>query len=224
MRDSAIRRWRRWLKIIRGEVVHVAHQRRVFREIAEMFRKNPALSQADPTIWLWLLENYAVTAAVAVRRQADFDRRRPVVSLYTLFTEIAQNPEVLNRRWFVRKYVRARPVMTQDHWREAGQRDFDKFAASRRSTRVSARKVVSDRRSLRRLEARVRHYVNKRIAHRALRGYRGPATFADLDAAIDELGRLLGRSWLLLNQAAMVNIEPAIQGDWLAPTQVPWKT
>lgn len=217
-----IRRWKRWLEIIYVEIVELSHQRRVFREISTMFEQNPALRQADPTIWQWLAENYAAATAVAVRRQADYSPRKPVASLYSLLTEIAEHPEVVTREWFVRQYVRNSPAMTRDHWRRAGEHDFDRFAANHRSKRISSRKVLSDRRRLRRAEARVRHYVNKRIAHRALRGYRGPATFADLNAAIDELGRLLARYRLLLDQGGMVDVEPIIQGDWLAAARVPW--
>lgn len=71
MPSTLIRRWKRWLKIINRDIVGLAHQRRIFREIAEMFRTNPALQQSDATVWLWLAENYASTAAVGVRRQAD---------------------------------------------------------------------------------------------------------------------------------------------------------
>ena len=60
--------------------------------------------------------------------------------------------------------------------------------------------------------------------HRALERYRGAATFADLNTAIDELGHLLARYWLLLNQGGMVSVEPVIQEDWEAALRVPWKT
>ena len=106
MPPGTIRRWKRWLRIIYGEIVNLAHQRRLFREIAEMFRTNPALQQGEGTVWQWLAENYSTTAAVAVRRQADRSRRRPVASLENLLTEIAENPGVLTRRWFVSQYVR----------------------------------------------------------------------------------------------------------------------
>lgn len=218
-----IRRWKRWLEVIHRDIVELSHNRRLFREIAGMFEKKPALRDADPTVWLWLAENYAVTAAVAVRRQADYNPRKPVVSLYTLLTEIAANPGALTRRWFVRQYGRGRPAVAREDYRDRGNHDFDSFAG-RRSQRILPRRVLADRRRLRRLEVRVRHYVNKRIAHRALRGYRGPATFADLDGAIDELGRLLAKYWLLLNQGAMLGVEPVIQGDWEAAVRVPWAT
>jgi hypothetical protein len=217
-----IRRWKRWLKIINRDIVGLSHQRRIFREIAEIFRTNPTLRQSDGTIWLWLAENYASTASVGVRRQADRSGRRPVVSLERLLTEIAANPGVLTREWFVRQYVRGKPSIVRRRFRRMGEHDFNNFAGST-SKRISARRVLSDRRRLRRAAARVGHYVNKRIAHRALRGYRGPATFADLNAAIDELGRLLQRYSLLLKQAGVISVEPVIQGDWEAVLRVPWK-
>jgi HEPN superfamily AbiU2-like protein len=218
-----VRRWKRWLEIIRNEIVEMSHKRRVFEVIAEAFETNPALQQNGGTVWLWLAENYASTAAVAVRRQADRSRARPVVSLERLLTEIAANPGALTREWFVRQYVRGRPAMTREDFRERGERDFDGFAG-RRAKRVSPRRIRSDRAKLRRAAARLRHYVNKRIAHRALRGYSRAATYGDLNGAIDELGRLLARYWLLLNQGGMVSVEPVIQEDWESALRVPWKT
>lgn len=181
-RARLIRRWKRRLRIIWREIVELSHQRRLFRAIAEMFQTNPALQQSDGTVWVWLAEDYATTAAVAVRRQADRGDRsgkRPVVSLECLLSEIAANPGVLTREWFVRQYVRGKPAITRMDFQRMGERDFDNFA-SRTFKQISVSKVLSDRMRLRRAAARLRHYVNKRIAHRALRGYRGPATFADL--------------------------------------------
>ncbi len=217
-----VRRWKRWLTIIRDEIWELSHKRRVFQTIAEAFQTNPVLQQSGGTLWLWLAENYTSTAAVAVRRQADRSVRRPVVSFERLLTEIADNPGVLTREWFVRQYVRGQPAMTRGDFQRRGEHDFESFAG-RGAKRISPRRVLSDRRRLRRVAARVGHYVNKRIAHRARRGYRGPATFADLNAAIDELGRLLARYWLLLNQGGMVSVEPVIQEDWEAALRVPWK-
>lgn len=214
-----IRRWKRWLKIINRDIVGLSHQRRIFREIAVMFQTNPTL-QIDGTVWHWLAANYASTAAVGVRRQAD--RRRDVISLERLLTEIAGNQGVLTRAWFVSQYGRDRPLTQRRDFQRFGERDFNKFAGPT-SPRISKSRILSDRRKLRRAAARVRHYVNKRLAHRALRGYRGPATFEDLNAAIDVLGRLLQRYSLLLNQAGMISIEPVIQGNWEAIFRVPWK-
>ncbi len=220
--SALIRRWKQWLNTINRDIVGLAHQRRIFREIAEMFRANPTLQQSDGTVWEWLAENYATTAAVGVRRQADRSSRRPVISLERLLTEIAANPGVLTREWFVRQYVQDRPPIARRDFQRMGERGFNNFAGPT-SKRISARRVLSDRQKLRTAAARVTHYVNKRLAHRARRGYRGPATFADLSAAIDELGRLLQRYQLLVNQAAMGFVEPVIQGDWEAVFRVPWK-
>src|SRR2546426_77528 len=115
-----IRRWKRWLKIIYYDIVDLSHKRHLFREMAEMFQTNPALEQGG-VVLSWLAENYAVGAAVAVRRQVDRGGRRPVVSFEGLLTEIADNPGVLTRQWFVRRYVRGRPAMTRGHFQEVGE-------------------------------------------------------------------------------------------------------
>jgi hypothetical protein len=219
---APIRRWKRWLRIIERDIVTLFHQRHIFREIAEMFRNNAVLRQSGGTVWLWLAKIYTTTAAVGVRRQADRSRRRPVVSLERLLTDVIENPRALGREWFVRQYVWGKPPIARSGFRRMAERDFNKFAGSI-SNQISTGRLRSDRRRLRSAAARVGHYVNKRVAHRALRGYRGPARFADLDAAIDELGRLLQRCQLLINQAGMFAVEPVIQDDWEAIFRVPWK-
>lgn len=214
-----IRRWKRWLKTINNDIVSLNHQRHIFREIAESFRTKLAL-QTDATVWNWLAGNYATTTAVGVRRQID--RRKDVISLERLLTEIAENPAVLTRSWFERQYVRGKPPLQRASYQKMAERDFQRFAG-RSAKQISARMVVADRAKLRKTAARLRHYVNKRVAHRARSGYRGPATFADLNAAVDELASLLQKYSLLLNQAGMISVEPVIQGDWEAVLRVPWK-
>lgn len=216
---SLIRRWKRWLKTINDDIVSLNHLRHIFREIAESFRTKPAL-QTDDTVWHWLAGNYATTMAVGVRRQAD--RRSDVISLERLLTEIAGNPFVLTRAWFERQYVRGKPTIQRWGFQRMAERDFRQFAG-RSAKQISARRVLGDRAKLRKTAVRLRHYVNKRVAHRARRGYRGPATFTDLNAAVDELARLLRKYSLLLNQAGMLGVEPVIQGDWEAVLRVPWK-
>ncbi len=90
-----VRRWKRWLRIIRDEIWELSHKRGVFQVIAEAFQTNPVLQQSGGTLWLWLAENYASTAAVAVRRQADRGGRRPVASFESLLSEIAASPGTL---------------------------------------------------------------------------------------------------------------------------------
>jgi hypothetical protein len=68
----------------------------------------------------------------------------------------------------------------------------------------------------------VRRYVDQHVAHADARPTAGLPTFAELDAAIDTIGKLFQKYANLLTASSWPILVPAIQHDWLAPFRVPW--
>jgi hypothetical protein len=70
-------------------------------------------------------------------------------------------------------------------------------------------------------EALVR-YANRFVAH-AERPSEQPieATYRDLDRAIELLGALLRKYYLLIDGGGLTTVTPVIQGDWRAPFRSP---
>jgi hypothetical protein len=47
-------------------------------------------------------------------------------------------------------------------------------------------------------------------------------TYADLNAALDELGELLKKYISLLEGVWLAKVSPTVQDNWKAPFKVPW--
>ena len=77
--DALLPKWRSWIeKDIKPDVIEMHFRRAVWREINKITLANPKVAAPNP-FWDFHHENYVVTQAVAVRRQAD--RRSDVRSL-----------------------------------------------------------------------------------------------------------------------------------------------
>ena len=119
------------------------------------------------------------------------------------------------------EYVANAPANDKAYWKHAANQDFDKFAPNGASS-PSVSLIHADQDRLQAVVARVRHFVNKRLAHHSTKGYQGPVTFKEIHEALDELGILLQRYSLLLKHAGLLAAEPIIQADWKAVLRVPW--
>ena len=218
-RSSLIRKWRKWLRRISRDVVDLHHRRHIFREVGDIFDNNMELREND-TFEEWMATNCLWTLALGIRRQAD--RSGDAVSIRRLLAELEGNAAIVTRKWFVAAYVRKSPARPE--LPDEANRTFDQFAPHR-GTHLAIKLIRADQRRLQNAVRRVRLFVSRRLAHQSTRGIgRRPVTVREVNAALDEVGRLYQRYALLLNQAAPGTLEPIIQGDWQIPFRVPWIT
>jgi hypothetical protein len=96
--DSRIAKWQRWLDDrIRPDLVTVYAYRDTFNELVRIAAENEQLP--DSYFWDFLRGTYAVSQAVAVRRQADVDPR--TITLGRLLAEITSDAPRLTRKFWV---------------------------------------------------------------------------------------------------------------------------
>lgn len=209
-RYRTYRRWRRWFSDIRNQIHTLHHNRRIYRDVTAMIDANPAL-QVPSAFYTWMRNAYIYDMTMSVRRLVDHDRR--TVSFYRLMEDIASHPEVVTRRRFTAGY--------RGWLRDSGHRDFERFA-SPAANRIHRRVIRGHQRELVAAAERLKTYVDKHVAHNDRRPMRRLPTYEELDRCIDLLGRLAKDYTLLLEQVALVEIEPVIQYDWQAPFRVPW--
>ncbi len=162
------------------------------------------------TVYDWLNQMYAMTAVMAVRRQADKDDNS--LSLLNLLKEIKADHQEISRGWFVAQY----PL---DMERTANY-VFDTFGP-RGAMCVSAVTVEEDISLLTDITEGVRKFVNKRVAHISKTTNPG-ATWGQLDAAIDIVGELVKKYRLLLTQQSLMTLEPVIQENWRSLFSISW--
>lgn len=185
--------WLEWLGRIQQDILELGENRAWFREVMRIYDLNPSLAE-NAYFFDRLIRNYATTMAVGIRRQRDTNPDS--VSMARLLQDLQANATTVTRAWFASTYTRnpLGPV--------AGHRDFDTFAPNGGPT-LDPAIVQRDFDTLQNLAKPLKKYVDKQIAHHDAKGRGVTATYGELDAALDELRRLLKRYFLLLRQGAL---------------------
>jgi hypothetical protein len=94
--DPQVAKWTRWIEDpIRRGVVTMHFHRQIWRGVQDIIARNGSLP--DSAFWAYHWDLYAITQAVAVRRQADRDQR--VASLGRLIEQIRDEPSRLTLDW-----------------------------------------------------------------------------------------------------------------------------
>jgi hypothetical protein len=218
--DDLYAKWLKWLETIRNETHTLWLYRDYWRGLTEMTQANddiPASTFFD-ALRVW----YAAAQMTGVRRQLDRDKRS--VSLWRLLTDIADHPEVMTRERYVALYENdddERPG-AQEALAQRANEDFEKFAGPGKDV-IAPERTLEDQERLERLAEPVTVFVNKRVAHSDEENLPAAPTYAELDAAVEELGELLRKYVALLTAAWLAEIAPVHQEPWERAFTVAWK-
>lgn len=222
MAGSRVDKWRRWIEeAITPDVHNMYLQRAAYRRVREIVLANERLPR-DSYFWEYLEDTYAVTQATAVRRQAESSPR--VRSLGRLLQEVADNAEHLTREAFVGMWG---DPDDRDEIRRMGIAQLanaafdDKFAGSV-GDHLDPTIPLGELAALTEVAASVKAFVDERIAHSDRRPTSRLPSFADLDAAVDQIGELVIKYYLLFTAAGLTDLVPVIQNDWEAVFRQPW--
>src|SRR5262249_30697815 len=151
----------------------------------------------------FLAESYAMSQSVAVRRQAEVNDR--VISLGTLIAEIAANPQLASRDRYV--------TMWPPDMQQLGFKEFEEIFGGSTKAHVDADLVSADLDQLVQSADGIKSYVDKHVAHYDRKPLKSLPTFAELDAAVDQLGTTFQRYNLLLTASSRTKIAPVVQYD-----------
>ncbi len=216
--DAMVAKWRSWVEgPIRGDVVGMSFRRMIWSEINGMLEVNPEVGQAPSAFWDFYGENYGAAQGIAIRRQADANRR--ACSLGLLIKEMRENAERLTRD----DYTGLLGERLGDHLMVERMRSgFDQLAGPRQH--LDRQIPDRDLEALQRAARQVRVYVDEHLAHdMAEPRVAQPLTFADVHTAIDSISELFKKYAVTLTGAWWAELEPVIQGDWKAILRVPWR-
>ena len=222
--DKLHEKWSEWLEQIKRQVYNMFHNRAIWRDMDDALRNHEGgIFSAHYT------DLYIAGQVMALRRIADAQAHDSTISLGRLLGDLHRNPTVMSRDRYVRMYtadneadgsrnegVEQRGMTEAEFLTNRAKAEFDshfgdangQFDLSKNQNRVE------------RLAAASRHissYADRLIAHIDSKGLLENPTYADLDAAIDEVGELLREIALLLGAEGLVNLEPITQDDWKWP-------
>lgn len=148
---------------------------------------------------------------MAIRRQIKTNNDS--ISLSMLLKELIDNPTLVTRTEFVDLYGKG-------HGRQFGERDFAAYAEDGQS-HISASRVCQDLFNLLNLARNIEEHADRRIAHWDKREPLSELTPKIIFDALDELGNLTRKYYLLLF-AADLELSPVPQEPVFHVFQEPW--
>jgi hypothetical protein len=224
--DELLADWRgRWLPSFRDQVYDLHSRKQMHDEFLDMLE---AQAHDDREYFGdFVHRTYLEAQTMAIRRQADDDKR--TLSLRRLIGQLEKHRKDFTREWYVGRWMEGYDL---DSEVEGGRLEarfhldmandaFDEFTDKPGDSALGGRRLQEDRDQLTAMTAKVVTYVNEHVAHVAAEPASVAVTYGEFEQAIDHLGTMLKRYYLLLNQSALVSVTPTIQGDWKGPFRRP---
>lgn len=98
---------------------------------------------------------------------------------------------------------------------------FDEFTDESGAEHLGSRRLQDDRNELEAMTDKVVRYANAMVAHVERNPEDVEVTYDDFNNAIDHLGEMLRRYFLLIDQGGLLSANPTIQGAWKGPFRRP---
>lgn len=209
--DALYEKWKGWIEKVYDETVALFAYRSFYRGVVEFTQGNaniPASSFFD-ALGAW----YATTQVIAVRRQTDLDKQ--AVSLARLLSSMATNPSVMTRARFVELFG------DEEHWQRHAHEQYDKYAGAGADS-IPAEPYQQDLDELLEVARPIKDYVDRMVAHTDQRELTDVPTFEELNAAIEQLEKLLNKYMVLLTATSVPSADPVHQADWKAAFRIAW--
>jgi len=215
--DLLYETWLRWFEQISNETYTLFLYREYWRGLAEMTQANDTIPPSTffDALGVW----YAATQATSIRRQLDADDRS--ISFRNMLADIEAHPEVMTRERHLKLWRTDDPrQIVQEGTKQRGNALYDNFAGPE-NNEIDPALTKADLKQLCTNGKPVRTFVNKAIAHTDEVALGSTATYAELNAVIDELGELLKKYSLLLTAGSLVELVP-VGDEWRRAFLVAW--
>lgn len=187
--DPRFQKWFRWLDVIRDDVQTLYFYRYIFQEVVEIMNKNEQLDKQSP-FFGFFVRIYGDSVVMGIRRQLK--AQDDSISLARLLTEVAASPELVTRSDFYEIHKNYSSPLVDCIRRDT----FDRFATPD-SPHIDSARVKEDLQLLKDSCATAEEYADRRIAHWDRREPSLNLTFDSISKALDLLGDLVRRYYLL---------------------------
>lgn len=224
--DALLVEWEgTWLTSLRQQVYDLHHRRQLHDDFMAML---DAQDHPDTDIFSDAFHRMYIEAQVmGIRRQADDDPR--TLSLRRLIGQLEAHRRQFTRAWYVARWLGERDTDASDERErlearfhlEAANDAFDKFTDKPGAPHLGGRRLQADRQQLLDVTQDVVRYASATVAHAERDPDSVTVTYADFHRAVDHLGEMLRRYYLLINQGGLATATPTIQGDWKGPFRKP---
>ncbi len=209
-REEEWQRWRERYDKTHNGVIRLFHDRAIWRTILGMLDANPSVARGGFGEY-WLGSCYTTTQLIGIRRETAGDDQS--IGIRRSLNNLASNPRMATRAWYRQQ------ISQHGHPDEDPDRLFNRFAGLARAF-IDPGLVQKDIGALDAVIDRVNLYTTKALAHRddPLKGGPPPPviTWADLDDAIDTVGRIHKEYFSLCHPGETLGIlTPLISPGWI---------
>ena len=210
-------RWRDRYDKTHNGVLRLFHDRAIWRTILAMLEANPAVARGSFGEY-WLGSCYTTSQLIGIRRETGADNQS--IGMLRSLNSLASTPRMATRAWYRQQ------IAQHGHPEEDPERLFNRFAAPTQPF-IDSVLVQRDIAVLGAVIDRVNSYTNKALAHRddSVKGGPPPAviTWADLDDAIDTVGRIHKKYFSLCHPGETLSIlTPLISPVWMQMFSTAW--
>ncbi len=153
--DPKLQKWIKWLKLINDEITQLVIARDIFHSLQELIKKNKDI-QKPSSFYEYLKDTYVAFIVMGIRRQIKNDQRS--ISFVRLLSEMAEQPQVISRKYFKGLYKGSAVEFLADH-------DFDQFCKNHGDEFISQEMVINDICRLREIARVLEEYADKMVAH-----------------------------------------------------------
>lgn len=209
--DPRLRKWLRWLDVVKIEVQELVIAKHTFHEVQKMIDANPKLKTGN-SFYRYFTNTYVSHVVMGLRRQIKTDPQS--ISFALLLKEMTETPEVLSRRYYVSLYEGS---VVED----LADKDFDRIAAPG-SPHIDCAKVAADLQRLCDATKKCEEFADKRLAHRDKSEPKSPPTYNEVDDCIDLLDELFVKYQLAFYAKTSVTLLPVWQYDWKEIFRTAW--
>jgi len=209
-------KWDRWCERIGFDLLDLAVCTHIYKELIAIILGNPFLVGTGSVYWLFLNLTYTHYALAAIRRQLkDGDDE---VSLARLLRQVAENPTLLTREWFVGEPPEEIRALVE----ASANSFFDQFAGDGNSI-VAPAVVRSDLQQMQAALAALEVAADRTVAHLDRRGALERPQPQDIHEAVDVVLNMYQRYRTLTCRGPWeFNIPQSVGDDWRELFKVPW--
>ena len=213
--DPRIQKWTTWIdKDLRADL-QVTHLRRfAWQEVAKLIADNEDLPESY--WWEFMVDTYATTQAVAIRRQAD--SRKDVISFARLLVDVREGADAITREFWVDTLNEPE----DEHDRTLAMSVWDEHFGG--GARFDPTIPKRDLATLIAAAEKVKKYVDCNIAHASgdpvVR--QTALNVGEVHKAMDVLAELFYRYYTLLTGTTLATLTPILQHDMFGVFRQPW--
>jgi hypothetical protein len=209
--------WVRWIERIYFEAIAQGWRHKMFRLLRCISDQNPRLLETGGFFLNWAAENYVAAAAMAFRR--ELDTQGGTENLFHLLKELEKRPQALTR-------ARFKSTWNAHTAEDCADDAFDELPIIRHPDtpeldHIDPAMVEDDLRRLTQQDAVLTH-IQTTIAHRMPERNAPIPTFREFHEAVDAVGKVFEKYYLILTHHSLYTREPAPQYNVYAPFRFAW--